>query len=166
MVGFEPRSPCVGSNLSINRTTAITNCTYELGEFFQPKFVQTPLVHLVNKYLIRLKDNIIDEQNNLPNLWTLPLVFKISQTKPLFRSFSQCKDEYNTNLTINEKSEDGVHGTQTGGGQNGRCKNPLRFGSTPMTFPFLGLLRLDNFGIFAALKQKFRVGQELSGQST
>ena len=134
MVGFEPRSPCVGSNLSINRTTAITNCTYELGEFFQPKFVQTPLVHLVNKYLIRLKDNIIDEQNNLPKLWT---VFKISQTKPLFRSFSQCKDEYNTNLTINEKSEDGVHGTQTRGGAEWKVQESTEIWQHPYDIPFV-----------------------------
>ena len=45
--------------------------------------------------------------------------FKIGQTWPLFglfSFFSQCKDKYSTNFTINDKSIDGVLGSRTRGG--------------------------------------------------
>ena len=44
---------------------------------------------------------------------------KMGQTRPLlvyFRSFSQQKDKYSTNFTINDKSIDGVLGSRTQGG--------------------------------------------------
>ena len=48
------------------------------------------------------------------------LFFKMGQTRPLFgfyfRSFSQHKDKYSTNVTINDKSIDGVLGSRTQGG--------------------------------------------------
>ena len=43
----------------------------------------------------------------------------MGQTRPLFvyfRSFSQHKDKYSTNFTINDKSIDGVLGSRTWGG--------------------------------------------------
>ena len=43
----------------------------------------------------------------------------MGQTRPLlvsFRSFSQQKDKYSTNFTINDKSIDGVLGSRTRGG--------------------------------------------------
>ena len=47
------------------------------------------------------------------------LFLKMGQTPPLFGLFllySQCKDKYSTNFTINDKSIDGVLGSQTLGG--------------------------------------------------
>ena len=43
----------------------------------------------------------------------------MGQTRPLFaffHSFSQHKDKYSTNFTINDKSIDGVLGSRTRGG--------------------------------------------------
>ena len=44
----------------------------------------------------------------------------MGQTQPLlvyFRSFSQHKDKYSSNFTINDKSIDGVLGSRTRGGR-------------------------------------------------
>ena len=53
------------------------------------------------------------------NQASVKLFFKMDQTWPLFglfSFFSQCKDKYNTNFTINDKSIDGVLGSRTQGG--------------------------------------------------
>ena len=49
----------------------------------------------------------------------------------LFSFFSQCKDKYSTNLTINEKSINGVLGTQIWGSRMYGQTNPLSYGSIP-----------------------------------
>ena len=50
----------------------------------------------------------------------LNIFLKMGLTQPLFgfyfRSFSQHKDKYSTNFTINDKSIDGVLGSRTRGG--------------------------------------------------
>ena len=54
-------------------------------------------------------------------IWAKLLFFiKMGLTRPLFgfyfRSFSQHKDKYSTNFTINDKSIDGALGSRTRGG--------------------------------------------------
>ena len=41
----------------------------------------------------------------------------MGHTRPLFCSFSHCMDKYSTNLTINDKSIDGMLGSRTRGGR-------------------------------------------------
>ena len=64
------------------------------------------------------------------------LFLKMGQTPPLFGLFllySQCKDKYSTNFTINDKSIDGVLGSQALGGMmegadesTELCRHPLQ----------------------------------------
>ena len=49
----------------------------------------------------------------------------------IFVLFSHCKVNYSTNLTINDKSVDGVHESRTQGDIWKAQTNPLSYGGTP-----------------------------------
>ena len=69
----------------------------------------------------------------------------MGQTRPLFgliSYFSQCKDKYSTNFTINDKSIDEVLGSRTRAAWWKAQTNPLSYGGTPV----VNLLAQTMFG--------------------
>ena len=69
---------------------------------------------------------------------------KIGQTRPLFifDHFSLCKDKYVTNLTINEKSIDGMLNSQTWGGRMEGADESTELWRHPNLYCYLTMLVL------------------------